>query len=144
MQNPLISLWAWFARFRFINQQVIIDLFTKYVDDLNNALQCNNCGSIYAPDEVICPICDQSGHCEMIWVPDIEEDERTSSVCTEAPAYSITPAEYAQVVKGRERIRDQQAWNVALANHGHENCSASNCDFCVQLEHDRMIRDCEI
>lgn len=144
MQNPLVSLWAWFAHFRFINQQVITDLYTEHVDDLNNVLQCNNCGSISAPDEVICPDCNQPGHCEMVCVPDIDEDERTSSVCTEAPVCSITPDEYTWVVKGRERMRAQQAWNEAVENHDPESCNESDCEMCVEIEHDRMIRDGEI
>lgn len=145
MANKTITklLTSWWARFyaHFINQpQAIIDLYTDHVDDLNNALQCNNCFSICIPEDVICPDCHQSGHFEVVWVPGIEEDELASRY----PVGPITPEEYVWLLENRERMKSQQAWNVALAKHGHEGCNASNCEFCVEIEHNRLMREGEI
>lgn len=76
MNAALISSWVWFFNKLIDDPQVVTDLYTDQVDDINNALQCNHCGSIFVPEAAICPDCNKRGHFEMVFAPGIEEDER--------------------------------------------------------------------
>lgn len=54
----------------------------------------------------------------------------------------VTPEEYAQVVEARWRTKAQQAWDVAKASHDSEACGKfTDCEFCIELEHDRMLAE---
>lgn len=63
---------------------------------------------------------------------------------TDVTDSSITPEEYVWLLENRERMKAQQAWNEAVENHDPESCNESDCEMCVEIDHDRMIRDGEI
>lgn len=79
--STLTKVWVWFYDHIIKDPQAVTDLYEESVDDLNNALQCNNCFSIFIPEDAICPDCHKAGHFEMVWAPGIEEDEREPRPC---------------------------------------------------------------
>ena len=135
----LTTGWVWIYNHLIQHPQAVVDLYEAEIDDINNALQCPFCGGIFLAANISCPGCHESGQVEMVFAPGQEPSDFHP---VDPP---ITPEEHAHVLEVREWVTAAQEWEAEKATHDPAACGKfTDCEYCAEIEHDRMIADGEI